>query len=215
MYYEFSQFNTLTEIVINHHLYHKSLLHNSQIEFPRSFPFPSVLLPPFELGQTWHRVCSDRFDGACVRANAHAARRVVQTRCVDGCLPRGAQFRAKRPRVDGCICAKRVQRCSKRTQGRRNRMARGLAVKRVPGIGKERREKCMGHRVQRVSHGYRVQCPEPRPQGHRPTEPIVPLLCSSAHFRCVLPLVSHQSFSLAFVRFATEPLRFEYPRGNK
>ncbi|KAK1125960.1 hypothetical protein K0M31_005493 [Melipona bicolor] len=86
---------------------------------------------------------------------------------------------------------------------------------RVGGEGRERREKCMGHRVQRVSHGYRVQCPEPRPQGHRPTEPIVPLLCSSAHFRCVLPLVSHQSFSLAFTRFATEPLRFEYPRGNK
>ena len=82
------------------------------------------------------------------------------------------------------------------------------------GEGRERREKCMGHRVQRVSHGYRVQCPEPRPQGHRPTEPIVPLLCSSVHFRCVLPLVSHQSFSLAFVRFATEPLRFEYVEIN-
>lgn len=66
----------------------------------------------------------------------------------------------------------------------------------------KRREKCMGHRVRRVSHGHGVQCPEPRPQGHRPTEPIVPLLCSSAHFRSVLPFVSHRSFSLA--RFVPE-----------
>jgi len=39
-----------------------------------------------------------------------------------------------------------------------------------------------------VSHGHGVHCPEPRPQGHRPTEPIVPLLCSSTHFRRVLLL---------------------------
>lgn len=65
------------------------------------------------------------------------------------------------------------------------------------GGGGGGKEKCMGHRVRRVSHGHGVQCPEPRPQGHRPTEPIVPLLCSSAHFRSILPLVSHRSFSLA------------------
>lgn len=79
---------------------------------------------------------------------------------------------------------------------------------------RERREKCMGHRVRRVSHGYGVQCPEPRPQGHRPTEPIVPLLCSSAHFRRVLPLVSHRSFFVAFVRFVCVTFRFEHQRGN-
>jgi len=36
---------------------------------------------------------------------------------------------------------------------------------------------CSAHAA-RISRGQRVHCPEPRPQGHRPTEPIVPLLCS-------------------------------------
>lgn len=42
---------------------------------------------------------------------------------------------------------------------------------------------CAAFVAARVSHGHGVHCPEPRPQGHRPTEPIVPLLCSSTHFR--------------------------------
>lgn len=49
----------------------------------------------------------------------------------------------------------------------------------------------------RVSHGHGVHCPEPRPQGHRPTEPIVPLLWSSTHFRRVLLLAMRVPSSLS------------------
>lgn len=66
-----------------------------------------------------------------------------------------------------------------------------MRVKRVQRVrarnidegGDERGLECMGHRV---SHGHGVHCPEPRPQGHRPTEPIVPLLGSPTHFCGVL-----------------------------
>lgn len=100
-----------------------------------------------------------------------------------------------------CICAKRVQRVSSGSgrSGAEWRGANGAA-----GNGGERRgdEKCMGHRV---SHGHRVHCPEPRPQGHRPTEPIVPFLCSSAHFCRVLALVGHRSVSSVCIHPGLRP----------
>lgn len=89
-----------------------------------------------------------------------------------------------------CICAKRVQRGAKKgkksTDARRGRKARRGAARHSGGSAWD--TVCAALAAARVSHGHGVHCPEPRPQGHRPTEPIVPLLCSSAHFRRVLLL---------------------------
>lgn len=67
---------------------------------------------------------------------------------------------------------------------------------------------CAAFVAARVSHGHGVHCPEPRPQGHRPTEPIVPLLCSSTHFRRVLLLAMRvpPSPSTCIMRVDARPL---------
>lgn len=101
--------------------------------------------------------------------------------------------RVKRPRMDVAYVqngrsAGRGKRKSPSREEEQEGRGGEHAVRRRGRRGSAWDTVCSETRAARVSHGHGVHCPEPRPQGHRPTEPIVPLLCSSTHFRWVLLL---------------------------
>jgi len=106
--------------------------------------------------------------------------------------------RVKHPRVDvayvqnGCSAGDEGR---EKVRSKRKRERRGVHGE-VSGAegGGVHGTPCAALVAARVSHGHGVHCPEPRPQGHRPTEPIVPLLCSSTHFRRVLLLAMRVHF---------------------